>query len=49
MDVQLERLVNQNIGAFRVECWDWEESGKDNFIGEATIKLDNLMSSKGPI
>lgn len=31
--VPLVRLVNPNKGNFKIEVWDWEEDGKDQFIG----------------
>lgn len=31
---------------FRIECWDWEKSGKFQFIGEIDMTLGELKNGR---
>ena len=43
IEIQGARLINLNKGTFRIECWDWEEDGKDQYIGTITLTPKDLQ------
>jgi len=40
------KLCRSHNEAFRVECWDWQKSGKHQYIGDCEISLDMIKSGK---
>ena len=37
---------SNTIWKLRLECWDWEKDGKDQFIGEAYLDAYELRSNQ---
>jgi len=44
--IQDRKLCNTHNENFRVECWDWEKSGKYQYIGDCEFSLDDIKSGK---
>lgn len=42
VELQMSRLINPNKQSFKLEVWDWEEDGKDQFIGEIIIQMGQI-------
>jgi len=40
------KLCNDHKEVFRVECWDWEKSGKHQYIGDCEVSIAMLRSGK---
>ncbi|CAD8071973.1 unnamed protein product [Paramecium sonneborni] len=45
-EIQSVKLAQSNDKKIKIECWDWEKSGKNQFIGELIITIQDLQQNK---
>lgn len=46
-EINMSKLCYGNLnGKIIIECWDWEKSGNHQFIGKATITVNQLVELK---
>ncbi|CAD8157022.1 unnamed protein product [Paramecium pentaurelia] len=45
-EIQSVKLAHSNDKKIKIECWDWEKSGKHQFIGELITTIPELQQTR---